>query len=542
MKTTADYIIVGAGSAGCAIAYRLARAGCDVLIIEHGSSDGPLWNWKINMPAALSYPMNMPRYDWGFVSEAEPQLGGRRLVCPRGKVWGGSSAINGMVYVRGHVEDYNEWQRLGARGWSGRDVMPYFMRLETSHGGQAHWRGGDGPVHITRAAATNPLYQSFIAAGKEAGFDYTADYNGEVQEGFCHFDQTIHRGVRQSTARCYLRDALALGNVALVNALAQRVIFEGERAVAVEAQVGGTLTKFHANREIILSASSINSPRLLLLSGIGDETALRQHNINVLAHRPGVGRNLQDHLEAYIQQQCKQPVTLNGKLGLVSKGLIGLRWLLAQSGDGASNHFEAGAFLRSPDASYPDMQFHFLPGAIRYDGKSAAAGHGFQAHVGYMRSAARGCVELRDANPRTPPRIRFNYMSAPDDWRQFRHAIRIAREVFRQPAMAAFCGANIAPAEESDAALDAYIRDHAESAYHPCGTCRMGDVDDANAVVDAECRVIGTNNLRVADSSVFPLIPYGNLNAPSMMVGEKSRRAYPRRTAAARRTYPCSII
>ncbi|MCH9704667.1 MAG: choline dehydrogenase [Proteobacteria bacterium] len=524
-KTSADYIIVGAGSAGCALAYRLGMAGADVLLLEHGNRDGGLWNWKINMPAALSYPMNMPRYDWGLHTEPEAQLNGRVLVCPRGKVWGGSSAINGMVYVRGHVGDYDHWQQAGAAGWSGRAVMPYFRRLETVHGVDAdgaHWRGDCGPVQVTRAAATNPLHPAFIAAGSEAGFNYTADYNGEVQEGVCHFDQTIFRGVRQSAARAYLAPALQLPNVVLTQALVQRVCFEKSRAVAVEARVGDALVRFHAKREVILSASAIHSPKLLLLSGIGDENALRKVGITPVVHRPGVGQNLQDHLEAYIQQQCKQPVTLNSQLGLFSKGAIGARWLLFQTGAGASNHFESGAFLRSPQATYPDMQFHFLPAAIRYDGKLASAGHGFQAHVGHMRSAARGSVELVDANPQTPPRIRLNYMSSDADWKNFRHAIRTVRAIFRQPAMAEFCGTDIAPVGESDAALDAYIRAHAESAYHVCGSCKMGAADDKTAVTDSHCRVFGIDNLRVVDSSIFPRIPYGNTNAPSMMVGEKA--------------------
>ena len=522
MKTSADYVIVGAGSAGAALAYRLGLAGCEVLAIEYGGSDGGLWNWKINMPAALSYPMNMSRYDWGYRTEPEKQLGGRRLACPRGKVWGGSSSINGMVYVRGHVEDFNCWQQRGAEGWSGRCVMPYYMRLENAPGGQEGWRGAAGPLHITRAAAQNPLHQAFIAAGGEAGFGYTADYNGKTQEGFCHFDQTIYQGVRQSVARAYLRPALQLPNVRLVQGLAHRVLFDKARAVAVAARVGGTVREFRASREVILSASAINSPKLLLLSGIGDAQQLQRLGVAVIAHRPGVGRNLQDHLEVYVQQQCKKPITLNGKLGLVDKGLIGMRWLLSQSGLGASNHFESGAFLRSPQAGYPDLQFHFLPAAIRYDGRAAAAGHGFQAHVGHMRSAATGEVKLADANPETPPRIRFNYMSAADDWRNLRHAIRTVREVFRQPAMAEFCGADIAPAGETDSILDDYIRRHAESAYHPCGTCRMGAADDSGAVTDGDCRVIGVDGLRVVDSSIFPRIPYGNLNAPSIMVGEKA--------------------
>ena len=518
----AEFVIVGAGSAGCALAYRLGQAGREVLLLEHGGTDGNLLNWQIHMPAALSYPMNMPKYDWGYRTQPEAQLGGRSLACPRGKVWGGSSAINGMVYVRGHRADYDHWAQSGARGWSGEEVMPYFMRLENVAGGQDGWRGTDGPVRITKAAAANPLHQAFIAAGAEAGYNRTADYNGEVQEGFCRFDQTIADGVRQSAARAYLRPALALPNVRIVRARARRVVFAGERATGVEALVDGAVQTFAATREVVLSASAINSPQLLLLSGIGDETALKTLGIPVLAHRPGVGCNLQDHLELYVQQACKKSITLNGKLGLLSKGRIGAQWLLTQTGDGATNHFESGAFIKSSAAAYPDMQFHFLPAAIRYDGRQAASGHGFQAHVGHMRAAARGRVWLADAQPETPPRIHFNYLASEADWAHFREAIRTVREVFAQPAMREFCGDAISPAGDSDDALNDAIRRHAESAYHPCGTCKMGAADDPQAVVDPACRVIGTDNLRVADSSIFPRIPYGNLNAPSMMVGEKA--------------------
>ena len=523
MKLGADYVIVGAGSAGCALAYRLARAGCEVLLIEDGGADGNFLNWKIHMPAALSYPMNMRGiYDWGYRTEPENLLGGREMACPRGKVWGGSSSINGMVYVRGHAGDFNYWRDCGARGWSYREVLPYFMRMENARGGQKGWRGESGPLYVSRAAPRNPLPDAFIAAGQEAGFGHTEDYNGELQEGFCRFEQTIHRGIRWSAARAYLRPAMRLPNFRLLRGFARRMLFDGARAVGIEILRGGKVEKIFAGRETILCASAINSPKLLMLSGIGDESELRAHSIPVVAHRPGVGRNLQDHLEAYIQQRCKKPVSLNGKLGVFSKACIGARWLLLQTGDGATNHFEAGAFLSSPDAAYPDIQFHFLPAAIRYDGRTAADGDGFQAHVGAMRSSARGSVRLRDGNPETPPRIRFNYMSGENDWRDFRRCIRIAREVFAQNAMKEFAGAPLAPAGDSDSELDDYIRAHAESAYHPCGTCKMGAADDADAVVDSDCRVFGAENLRVVDSSIFPRITYGNLNAPSIMVGEKA--------------------
>lgn len=517
--TGADYVIVGAGSAGCALAWRLGKAGCDVLVIEHGKRDGGV---LINMPAALSYPMNMPRYDWGYATEPEAQMGGRSMATPRGKLWGGSSAINGMVYVRGHRSDFDFWQESGADGWSYRDVLPFYLRLEDSHGGQKGWRGEGGPLHVTRAARRNPLHETFIAAGQEAGFGFTEDYNGENPEGFCQFEQTIWRGVRWSASRAYLRPALRLPNVRLMNAFANRVIFKDGRAAGVEARAGGQDFVISASKEVVLSASAFNSPKILMLSGIGDEKDLSALGIRPLVHRPGVGKNLQDHLEVYVQRACKKPITLNRRLDLVSKAMIGARWLFLRSGDGATNHFESGAFVRTPQADYADMQFHFLPAAIRYDGRAPAAGDGFQAHVGPMRSQSRGQVRLADADPRTPPRIRFNYMTGENDWRDFRHCIRTANEVFSQKAFAEFAGAPIAPAGFSDEEIDDYIRSHAESAYHPCGTCKMGASDDADAVVDPECRVIGAEGLRVADSSIFPRILYGNLNAPSIMVGEKA--------------------
>lgn len=519
----ADYVVVGAGSAGCAVAARLAEAGCEVLLVEHGRREESV---LINMPAALSYPMNMPRYDWGYTSEPEQHLGGRRLACPRGRAWGGSSAINGMVYVRGHREDYNFWAAAGAHGWAYADVLPYFMRMENAHSGDDGWRGRAGPLHITRAARRNPLYPAFIAAGREAGFGTTDDYNGKNPEGFCQFEQTVWRGQRYSAAKAYLLPALRRhNNLQVVNALARQVVFDAhykQKAVGVEVLRGGEVQTIHARREVILSASAINSPKLLLLSGIGDFATLHQLGISLTAERRGVGQNLQDHLEAYIQQSCKRAITLNGKIGLLAKACIGAQWLLFKTGDGATNHFESGAFIRTPQARYADIQFHFLAGAIRYDGRAAAAGHGFQAHVGQMRSPSRGRVWLQDADPATPPRIHFNYMASETDWKNFRYAIRTAREAFAQPAMREFTGAPIAPKGESDADLDAYIRDHAESAYHPCGTCKMGAADDPLAVVDAQCRVIGVDNLRVADSSIFPRVPYGNINAPSIMVGEKA--------------------
>lgn len=521
----AEYVIVGAGSAGCALAWRLVEAGRSVIVIEYGGSDaGPF----IQMPGALSYPMNMSRYNWGFQSEPEPYLGGRRMACPRGKVIGGSSSINGMVYVRGHAEDFNHWADVGATGWSYADVLPYYKRLESwqgaGHGGDPAWRGKDGPLHVTRGSRENPLVQAFVEAGQQAGYETTADYNGEKQEGFGPMDQTIHKGERWSAARAYLRPAMATGRCRVVRGLASKVVIEEGRARGVEVLRHGGLERIRAEHEVILAASSINSPKLLMLSGIGPGAHLSAHGIQVQANRPGVGMNLQDHLELYVQMAARQPVSLYRYWNPFGKAWVGLQWLLARRGPGASNQFESAAFIRSrPGVRYPDIQYHFLPIAVRYDGKAAAEGHGFQAHVGPMRSPSRGSVSLRSRDPRDEPQIQFNYMSHAKDWEDFRTCIRLTREIFGQKAFQPYAAQEIQPgaALQTDDELDGFIREHVESAYHPCGTCKMGAPDDPQSVVDPEARVIGVEGLRVADSSIFPRITNGNLNAPSILVGEK---------------------
>ncbi|WP_170429500.1 choline dehydrogenase [Ruegeria arenilitoris] len=521
----ADFVIVGAGSAGCAMAFRLSEAGASVLVIEHGGTDaGPF----IQMPAALSYPMNMARYDWGYQSEPEPHLNNRRLACPRGKVIGGSSSINGMVYVRGHARDFDTWSEMGADGWSYADVLPYYKRMETwhdgGHGGDPEWRGKDGPLHVSRGPRENPLFQAFVDAGQQAGYEVTGDYNGEKQEGFGPMEQTVWKGRRWSAANAYLKPALKRENCEVVRGLASRVVMENGRATGVELIRGGKKEIIRARREVVLAASSINSPKLLMLSGIGPAAHLAEHGIDVVADRPGVGANLQDHLELYIQQASLQPITLYKHWNLVSKGLIGAQWLFTKTGLGASNQFESAAFIRSnPGVEYPDIQYHFLPIAVRYDGQAAAEGHGFQAHVGPMRSPSRGAVTLRSGRPEDAPVIRFNYMSHEKDWEDFRKCIRLTREIFGQDAFKPFAGKEIQPGVDvqTDEELNGFIAEHAESAYHPCGTCRMGRADDKSAVVDPEGRVIGVDGLRVADSSIFPQITNGNLNAPSIMVGEK---------------------
>ena len=520
----ADYVIIGSGSAGSALAYRLGAAGMKVVVIEEGGSDaGPF----IQMPAALSYPMNMKRYDWGFQTEPEPHLNGRRLATPRGKVIGGSSSINGMVYVRGHARDYDTWDEMGAHGWAYADVLPYFKRMENWHGdeGDATWRGNDGPLHVTRGPRDNPLFDAFIEAGRQAGYPVTRDYNGQAQEGFGPFEATIWKGQRWSAANAYLKPALKGGNVQVYNAFARRVVIENGRATGVEVSRGTEVQVIAARREVIVSASSINSPKILLLSGIGDAAQLAQHGIAVVADRPGVGANLQDHPELYLQFAASQPITLYKYWNIWGKALLGAQWMLTKKGLAASNQFEACAFIRSKAGiEYPDLQYHFLPIAVRYDGKASAHGHGFQVHTGPMRSRSRGSVTLRSADPRDPPKILFNYLSDPADLEDFRTAIRLTREVFGQEAMRPYVKSEIQPGDavQSDAELDAFIREHVESAYHPCGTMRMGRRDDPMAVVDPECRVIGVEGLRVADSSIFPQVTNGNLNTPSIMTGEKA--------------------
>jgi choline dehydrogenase len=520
----ADVVIVGAGSAGSALAYRLGEAGLSVIVVEHGGSDaGPF----IQMPGALSYPMNMALYDWGFRSEPEPNLGNRRMAVPRGKVIGGSSSINGMVYVRGHPRDFDTWAERGAAGWRFADVAPYFKRMEHWHGaeGDGDWRGHDGPLHVTRGARANPLFAAFLKAGVEAGYGATDDYNGWRQEGFGAMEATIWQGRRWSAASAYLKPALRRPNCTLVRGLARRVVIADGRARGVEVTRAGRTQVIAARKEVVIAASSINSPKLLMLSGIGPAAHLAEHGIPVVADRPGVGANLQDHLEVYIQMRSKQPITLYSHWSLAGKARAGATWLLTGGGVGASNQFEAAGFIRSrAGVDYPDIQFHFLPLAVRYDGRAALKGHGYQVHVGPMRSKSRGHVRLRSSDPAEAPAIRFNYMSQPEDWDEFRRAIRLTREILAQPAFAPYADGEIqpGPGAQTDAEIDAFVRDHAESAYHPCGTCRMGRADDPMAVVDPECRVIGVEGLRVADSSIFPQVTNGNTNAPSIMVGEKA--------------------
>jgi choline dehydrogenase len=521
---TFDYIIVGAGSAGCVLADRLTEDGrSSVLVLEYGGSDRSVF---IQMPAALSIPMNSRTYNWGYRSEPEQHLGGRRILCPRGKVLGGSSSINGMVYVRGHPLDFELWEEEGAQGWGYRNVLPYFRRAESFRGGADAYRGGGGPLATAHGRKCNPLYDAFIEAGRQAGYAVSADLNGERQEGFGPLDMTVREGVRSSTANAYLRPAMKRRNLkVLTHALATRIAFEGRRAVGVHYRRRGREQKASARREVILCGGPINSPQLLKLSGVGPAAELRLLGIDVVADRPGVGENLQDHLEFTFQVASRQPITLFSHTGLIKRALIGAEWLMRGRGLGASNHFEAGGFIRSrADVRYPDIQFHFLPMAVAYDGSTLAKEHGFQAHVGPMRSKSRGSVRLRSPDPAEPPRILFNYMSHPDDWIEMRACVRLTRELFAQRAFDAYRGREIKPGANcvSDEAIDAFVRENVDSAYHPSCTCKMGSPADTFAVVDPETRVIGVEALRIVDSSIMPSITNGNLNAPTIMIGEKA--------------------
>lgn len=525
-----DYIIVGGGSAGSALAARLSEdSSTTVLVLEAGRSDYP-WDVYIHMPAALTFPIGNKFYDWMYSSQPEPHMNNRRVHHGRGKILGGSSSINGMIFQRGNPLDYERWAAdPGMDSWGYAHCLPYFKKMEDCRAGADEWRGKDGPLILERGAAKNPLFAAFFAAVQEAGHPLTADVNGYKQEGFAAFDRNVHRGRRHSATKAYLHPAMSRPNLTVktrahVTRITMDTTGDAPRATGVDVSIGGKRPVHVRGAEVILCGGAFNSPQLLQLSGIGNADHLRSVGVNPVHHLPGVGENLQDHLEVYVQHACTQPVSLNPNLQFWRRPIIGAEWLFLRSGPGASNHFEAGGFIRSNDGvEYPNLMYHFLPIAVRYDGTSIAEGHGYQVHIGPMYSDARGRLWITSADPMAPPSFVFNYLSTEQDRREWIEAIRKTREILEQSAFAPYSGGEISPGAEvaSDDEILDWVRRDGETAYHPSCTNRMG-VDEMSVVDPLTMKVHGTEGIRVVDASAMPYVTNGNIYAPVMMMAEKA--------------------
>jgi choline dehydrogenase len=522
-KQNFDYIIIGSGTAGSVLANRLSEDPDNkVLVLEAGPRDRSIF---ISMPAAFSEPLKSDRLNWSYYSEPEPGMDGRRMYCPRGRVIGGSSSINGMVYIRGHSRDYDRWAEQGLPDWSYARCLPYFKRAQRHEMGENQYRGGKGPVGVTAGRARHPLHAAWIEAGQQAGYPYTHDVNGYKQEGIGPFDRTVWNGERCSAAKAYLHPALKRKNLEIRSGcFVQRILFDNKKVRGVEYSRRGKDVQIYANREVILCSGAINSPQLLQISGIGPADHLSKMDIPVVADLPGVGENLQDHLEVYVQYECREPISLYPSLKPLGRIKVGLEWIFSRTGPGATNHFETGGFVRSKSGiEHPNIQFHFLPLAINYDGSSPAGGHGFQAHVGPMRPTSRGYVRIRSSDPKEHPEILFNYLTTENDREEMRDSIRLTREIINQSAFNPYRDGELSPGDDvqSDSEIDAFIRSRAESAYHPTCTCKMGPEKDPNAVVDGGGRVYGVENLRVVDASIMPDLISGNTDTPTVMLAEK---------------------
>ncbi|HXV25016.1 MAG TPA: choline dehydrogenase [Alphaproteobacteria bacterium] len=538
-----DYVIVGAGSAGCVLANRLTEdAEVKVLVLEAGPRDNNLW---IHMPAALTYNLCHDKFNWFYHTEPQPHMDGRVMYWPRGRVLGGSSSLNAMVYIRGHALDYDRWaKKEGAPGWSYFEVLPYFKRAETRLLGGDAYRGSKGPLYVSTGSQPNPLFEAFIEAGQQAGYPFTSDLNGRQQEGFGRMDMTIYKGRRWSAAMAYLRPAMKRPNLRVeTRALASRILFEGRRAVGIEYAHQGRIKRVRADREVILAGGAINSPQLLMLSGVGPADHLREIGVPVLQDLPGVGQNLQDHIEMYVQYESTKPITLYSTFNPLNMARVGIEWLLFRRGLGASAHLEAGAFIRTnEEAEHPNIQYHFLPSLVIDHGRVRPDRHAFQAHVGPMRPTSVGWIKLKSSDPRTHPLLQPNYLETELDRSEMRAGVKLTREIFAQRAFDPYRGQELQPGGEvrSDSEIDAWVRRKADSAYHPSCTCKMGE--GAMAVVDPECRVRGLEGLRVVDASIMPSVVSGNLNAPTIMMAEKASDIIRARTPLPAEMVPVTLF